>query len=321
LVRKDFVEDMRELFKEVQEVEWDFYEEEKYREKLLSEKWDVVLGEKILDFEDTIFVDDFKTLVLGVKLALKKKECEQLKNRYVLLFYTPELQGSVIKKTLFQVQKYYNSYNVFALVAEKGVHKYAYVEFVTNGEYVQMTYHDRISFKKNSTTLFIDDVPPDFRIPEISDRKIILGMEGVPRDLPYVFIPPLRERKADIPYMVDGVVKALQLKGKVVKVDEDLLDLLMSYHWPGNTQEFLEKVHLILREGDPFEQVKILVENVEKTSALNFKEFMDTAVSYIEKKLIEKALEESEGNRKKACEMLGMNYKTLSYKVKKYGLG
>lgn len=321
LVRRDFVEKMKELLKEVQEeVEWDFYEGEGYKEKMLSEKWDVVLGEKILDLEDTIFVDDFKTLLLGVQLAVKKKECDRLRSKYALLFYTPELQGSVIKRTLFQVQKYYNSYNVFALVAEKGVHKHAYVEFVTNGEYVQLTYHDKISFSKNSATLFIDDVPSDFRVPEISGRKIVLGMETVPRDLPYVFVPPLRERKADIPYMLDGVLKSLQLKGKVVKVDEDLLDLLMNYHWPGNTQEFLEKVHLILLEGDPFEQVKILLENVEKISTLNFKEFMDAAVSYIEKRVIEKALEESGGSRRKACEMLGMNYKTLSYKVKKYGL-
>jgi len=323
LVRKDIVDAFKDMITKIpHDVDWDLYEGEDYRDKVLAEKWDVIFGEKIFEMDDTVFVQTLRELELALKYVVSKKDYESLRTKYNLLLYTPELQGAKIKETLFQVQKFYNSYPVFALVSEKGIHRHAYVDFVTGGNYLSLTYHEDLPINTGASTVFIDDAPPDFQPPSFSGKKVILGMNLPPKiDIPFVVIPPLRERRMDIPYMLDGVLRSLQLQGKTFKIDDGLVKVLTSYHWPGNTQEFLEKTYEILTLKDPAEQVKSVVSDLKGTKGIDLKEFVETVVEFVEKKMIEKALEESEGNRKKACEILNMNYKTLSYKIKKYGLG
>ncbi|PLV60510.1 Fis family transcriptional regulator [Thermotoga sp. KOL6] len=303
------------------DVDWDLYEGEDYRDKVLAEKWDVIFGDRILEIEDTLFVKSLNELYLALNYVAVKKENESLRAKFNLLLYTPELQGAKIKSTLFKIQKFYNSYSVFALVSERGIHRHAYVDFVTGGNYVSLTYHEDLPVNINSRTLFIDDAPSDFVPPRFSGEKVILGMDSFPeREVPFVVIPPLRERKVDIPYMLDGILRSLQLQGRTIKVDDDLIKALTDYHWPGNTQEFIEKVYEIFTLKEPAEQMKAIVKDMSGTKGIDLKRFVESVVEFVEKKMIEKALEESEGNRKKACEILKMNYKTLSYKMKKYGL-
>jgi transcriptional regulator with AAA-type ATPase domain len=322
LIRKDIVNTFKDMISEIShDVIWDLYEGEDYRDKILAEKWDVVFGEKILEMEDTLFVQSLRELELALKYAAARKDLETIKARFNLLLYTPELQGAKIKEILFQVLKFYNSFSIFALVSEKGVHRHAYVDFVTGGNYLSLIYHEDLPLNINSHTVFIDDVPPDFSPAGLGGRKIILGMDSTPKNnIPFVEIPPLRERKMDIPYMLDGVIKSLQFQGKTVKIDDDLTKLLIEYHWPGNTQEFLEKVYEIITLENPVDQAMKIASGIDEIKGLNLKEFVDSLVEFVEKKVIKKALEENEGNRKKVCEVLNMNYKTLSYKMKKYGL-
>ncbi|MCD6550928.1 helix-turn-helix domain-containing protein [Thermotoga sp.] len=323
LVRKDIVDAFKDMIARIShDVDWDLYEGEDYRDKVLAEKWDVIFGEKIFEMDDTVFVQTLKELELALKYVVNKKEYESLRAKYNLLLYTPELQGAKIKETLFQIQKFYNSYSVFALVSERGIHRHAYVDFVTGGNYLSLIYHEDLPINTGSHTIFIDNAPPDFHPPRFSGEKVILGMDSSPKiNIPFITIPPLRERKMDIPYMLDGVLRSLQLQGKTFKIDDGLIKLLTSYHWPGNTQEFLEKTYEILTLKDSAEQVKGVVRNLKGTKGIDLKKFVETVVEFVERRMIEKALEESEGNRKKACEILNMNYKTLSYKIKKYGLG
>lgn len=322
LIRKDIVNAFRDIISEIsQDVIWDLYEGEDYRDKILAEKWDVIFGEKILELEDTLFVLSLRELELALKYVATKKDFETTRARCNLLLYTPELQGARIKEILFRVLKFYNSFSIFALVSEKGVHRHAYVDFVTGGNYLSLIYHEDLPLSMNSHTIFIDDVPPDFSPADLGGRKIILGMDSAPKNnIPFIEIPPLRERKMDIPYMLDGIIRSLQFQGKTVKIDDDLTKLLIEYHWPGNTQEFLEKVYEIITLENPVDQVMRIASGIDEIKSLNLREFVDSLVEFVEKKIIKKALEENEGNRKKVCEALNMNYKTLSYKMKKYGL-
>ncbi len=137
----------------------------------------------------------------------------------------------------------------------------------------------------------------------------------------YIHVPPLRERKEDIPLLAQYfLTKYNSLHGKRVKgISPQVTDQLCRYRWPGNVRE-LENVMeraTILSDGKV-----ILPENLPShlQPALSSEKPSPSSIEEAEKKLILDALQATRGNQSKASQLLGIHRNTLRRKLKKYGL-
>ncbi|MBI5118427.1 sigma-54-dependent Fis family transcriptional regulator [Candidatus Poribacteria bacterium] len=142
-------------------------------------------------------------------------------------------------------------------------------------------------------------------------------------------IPPLRERLEDIPPLIDHFQKKLSAKfqRKYPAMDPVVVDKLMEYYWPGNVRELentLERL-LVLTDKERIE-VSDLPRNVLMpqiaTQQLEGMRLPEEGLSIedVEKKLICDALARTGGHILKASKLLGMTYKTLQYRIKKYDI-
>jgi two-component system NtrC family response regulator len=178
-----------------------------------------------------------------------------------------------------------------------------------------------------------EPVPVDVRIIAATNRDIERAVkEGTFReDLYYrlsvitLHIPPLRERRDDIPLLADHFLKKFN-PGAGVRIAPDALAVLSSYGWPGNVRELenviqrasvLKKAETITIADlpDKLKKEKMSVENI----ILNLP---DEGISLedLEKNLIIKALEKYKGNQTRAAEYLGITRPTLIYRMEKYGI-
>jgi len=130
-----------------------------------------------------------------------------------------------------------------------------------------------------------------------------------------VHIPPLRERKDDIPLLVDHIIRNYAaFKGK--KASKETLDILSEYSWPGNIRELQNVVHRALFLSDSNS-----IEPHDLTPDLSAGHTISgTRLEDVEKKYIMKVYREVNGHKKKAAEILGVDPKTLYRKLSKYGI-
>jgi len=142
-----------------------------------------------------------------------------------------------------------------------------------------------------------------------------------------IVMPPLRERKEDISPLTDyflalyGEKNRKSLKG----ISGKALDLLVRYDWPGNIRELencIERAVIMAREevivpADFPPQIQVLSRE-EGTNGFNFPSGI--SLEEMERALIVKTLAETDGNRTRASEILGINRRTLQNKLKQYGL-
>ncbi len=143
-----------------------------------------------------------------------------------------------------------------------------------------------------------------------------------------IHVPPLRERKGDIPLLLDFFLERnnARLGTRVRGLDAKATRLMLAYHWPGNVRELenvIERAMVLadsdvlgeadlpdkLREPDPAQAVLASGElSIKKTSR------------YMEETLIKKALEKTGGNRTQAAKLLEISHRALLYKLKDYGI-
>ncbi len=143
-----------------------------------------------------------------------------------------------------------------------------------------------------------------------------------------IFIPPLRDRKEDIPVMVNYFLnRANQEYGKNVTLSKEVMDLLIDYDWPGNVRQLqntiermviLSKKNVLDSEDIPndlkFMRTREKSENFEGIK----KNHLPKTVEQIEKESIIKALEDSKYIIKKAAKLLGMTPRQIRYRMDKY---
>jgi Nif-specific regulatory protein len=138
-----------------------------------------------------------------------------------------------------------------------------------------------------------------------------------------IFVPPLRERKPDVPQLANHFLEYFCRKhGKKVKrIATPAIDMLMSYHWPGNVRE-LENV---IERGVVVCDTRVLharhlpptlqtAEASGTTITLSFEQ----ATEAFEKDILQDALKSSLGNRAKAARLLKTTGRVFNYKVRKY---
>ena len=130
-----------------------------------------------------------------------------------------------------------------------------------------------------------------------------------------IYIPPLRERKEDIPLLIENFMKN-NPSFKDKRFSKDVLDILSGYSWPGNVRELQNVVHrtLLLSQNDIIESSDFPLD-LGMVHKKNIKRLED-----IEKEHIMKVLKEVGGQRGKAAEILGISTKTLYRKLLDYGI-
>jgi DNA-binding NtrC family response regulator len=176
-------------------------------------------------------------------------------------------------------------------------------------------------------------IPVDVRVIASTNRDIdFLIKEGKFREDLYdrinvigLRMPPLRERKDDIPLLAGHFLRKFN-KGADVTIDQDGMGALLSYGWPGNVRELESVIERasVLRQGavitvaDLPDKLKHEKTGIE-TIILNLPE-EGIALEELEKSLIIKALEKHKGNQTHAAEYLGITRPTLIYRMEKYGL-
>jgi len=146
----------------------------------------------------------------------------------------------------------------------------------------------------------------------------------------HIQIPPLRERREDIPLLADHFLGLLaQRHGREIpSIAPEAMKRLMEYGYPGNVRELeniLERA-VALGEGDtltldllPDEVIKAPDSATVSMASIGEGQNLDTLLEDYERRLIESALLQTGGNRTKAAEVLGVSFRSLRYRLKKYG--
>jgi DNA-binding NtrC family response regulator len=138
-------------------------------------------------------------------------------------------------------------------------------------------------------------------------------------------IPPLRERREDIPALVEHFVrKHSQRTGRrVERLDDSVLAGLQQYDWPGNVRELENTIEraVVLSEGPIItaRAVSVLGAITPQTSGLPSLKLRQN-IEWVERETIRRALENSGGVKKDAAELMGISQRALSYYLAKYRL-
>ncbi|MBW4829211.1 MAG: sigma 54-interacting transcriptional regulator [Clostridiaceae bacterium] len=143
-----------------------------------------------------------------------------------------------------------------------------------------------------------------------------------------IYIPPLRERKEDIPLLVDSFINEYNMKmGKNIKgVSKDVTDLFMEYNWPGNVRELKHVIEsafnftegeIINKEELPH-HIKLQKDSLNSIN-INNKFSLNDAIKDYESKYIKLALEGS-STLNEAANLLKISRQTLKYKMDSLGI-
>lgn len=146
-----------------------------------------------------------------------------------------------------------------------------------------------------------------------------------------IIIPPLRERKEDIPLLVENFINKFNIENnKSVKgITKEALDFIMQYEWPGNIRELenlIERViALTFNEYIQTNELPLSSKNVPKInelkdSVLNRKVSFLQAEEEFEREVILDALKRTNYIQSRAAEVLGISRRILKYKMDKLGI-
>ncbi len=146
-------------------------------------------------------------------------------------------------------------------------------------------------------------------------------------------LPPLRERREDIPLLAEHFLKkySTELNKNITKISPEALQILLQYDYPGNVRELQniieravaletgielssKNLHSYLNEQPPVKKglfdLEIPKEGID----------LERVVEDLERTLLLKALDKTKGIKKKAAELLHINFRSMRYRLEKYGL-
>src|SRR5688572_21320476 len=140
-----------------------------------------------------------------------------------------------------------------------------------------------------------------------------------------IFVPPLRDRKADLLLLADHFLEKLSHEHhKVIKrISTPAIDMLMSYHWPGNVRELenvLERAVLVC-DGQVVHAHHLppSLQTAESSGTVTRVSLRDAVEAY-EKDMIQDTLKTTRGNRAKAARLLDTTERVLNYKVRQLAI-
>jgi two-component system response regulator HydG len=173
------------------------------------------------------------------------------------------------------------------------------------------------------------NIKVDFRVVAATNRPLEQMIEeGKFRpDLYYrlnvfrIELPPLRERREDIPLLVNTFVRKFsrEMSKRITRVNPRAMDILQQYNWPGNVRELenaVERAMVVAQEPEIREQDFTIRAS---TQVLGAQVPDGRTLDDIEKAHILRVLEDCGGNQTRAAEVLDIDRVTLHHKLKKYG--
>ena len=161
------------------------------------------------------------------------------------------------------------------------------------------------------------------------DLKKLVSEGAFQEDLYYrlnvipIEIPPLRERRDDIPALIEHFVeKHRQRTGKrIERVDEAALAAMQKYDWPGNVRELENTIEraVVLSTGPVLTTASVSLLGVTSTQATGLPSLrLHQNLEWVERETIRRALDQSGGVKKDAAELMGISQRALSYYLAKY---
>jgi two-component system response regulator AtoC len=181
------------------------------------------------------------------------------------------------------------------------------------------------------------DLQVDVRILAATHRDLVAEVKAgrFREDLYYrlnvlaVVVPPLRERREDIPLLVEHFMTRnnARLGTQIRGADSEARRLLYEYAWPGNVRELENTIEraMVLCDGemlspadlpDRLREAQDPIKNVLSSNELSIKK----TVRIVENVLIRRALQRTRGNRTRAAELLEISHRALLYKLKDYDI-
>nr|WP_252735866.1 sigma-54 dependent transcriptional regulator [Zobellia sp. B3R18] len=129
-------------------------------------------------------------------------------------------------------------------------------------------------------------------------------------------VPPLRNRKSDIPLLVDKFLfkYGVEYKDRLLKISPDVLEVLKRYHWPGNIRELENIIQRAVIMCDGTITLKDLPEGLKYQ--IDFPDDELKPLREMEKEYVQRVLLHTQGNKTKAAEILQIDRKTLREKLK-----
>jgi two-component system, NtrC family, response regulator HydG len=139
-------------------------------------------------------------------------------------------------------------------------------------------------------------------------------------------LPPLRERREDIPLLAQHFLKSFAEKNrKAIKgFSPRAMDRLLRYSWPGNVRELMNTVErdVVLSRSEYLDEEALspILESALPAEEVKQDLIADASLESVEKATILKTLDEAGGNKSEAARRLGITRRTLHQKLKKYGM-
>jgi transcriptional regulator with GAF, ATPase, and Fis domain len=141
-----------------------------------------------------------------------------------------------------------------------------------------------------------------------------------------IYLPPLRERKEDIPQLIQYF---LDKRHKPIKLSTDAVQMITGYSWPGNVRELMNTIEravvltdtgLIVPGNLPANVTGFMKDHIFQGQDSPDSLTIDKRLDEIEKGLIIEALTRTGGVQVKAAELLGINQRSLWHRIKKYNI-
>src|SRR6059058_2587858 len=180
------------------------------------------------------------------------------------------------------------------------------------------------------------EIPVDVRVVAATNRDLrAMVADGRFRDDLYyrinvlsVDVPPLRERRDDIPVLIDYFLKKhTRNTSRLIKgLAPETRRMLLDYGWPGNVRQLESAIEraILLCEGDHITPDDLPSEIRQETSAVSTGGFKLPAEGInfeeVEKNLILQAMDQTDYNITKAAKLLGLTFRTLQYRLEKFGI-
>jgi two-component system, NtrC family, response regulator PilR len=182
------------------------------------------------------------------------------------------------------------------------------------------------------------EVSVDVRLVAASNRDIEAEVQrgGFRQDLYYrlnvirVHLPPLRARVGDIPLLSDHflVKYCREQKKPLARLTPEAIERMLRYPFPGNVRELENVIERAVTLSPPGadirpEQLEPLADarEIPVESVLGTGLGLDALMEDLERRALGEALQRSNGVRKKAAELLGISFRSMRYRLRKYGLG
>ena len=140
-----------------------------------------------------------------------------------------------------------------------------------------------------------------------------------------IFVPPLRERKADVLQLADHFLEkfAREHSKSIKRISTPAIDMLVAYHWPGNVRELgnaIERAVVVCASNAiPAHHLPPTLQTAE-ASGTTLKQSLTEMVDAVEKDALQDALKSARGNRAKAARLLSTTERIFNYKVRKHGI-